>query len=364
MVTPKAFPKISDDEMRRRLEPPQGPLRLVIDTDAHNEIDDQFALTWALLSPDVLKVEGVYAAPYSFAHHREPMLQAYELLQANPAAHVPNDLKQYVPWVRGLLETGTNPYHIPFVGPGEGMELSYQEILRVFELLGQEPGGRVWRGSEGYLKALDQPLRSPAAEHLIERALAGDEGPLYVAAIGCLSNVASAILLAPEIIRHIVVLWTSAYPSCVNLSNAPSLNLVQDKLASQLIFDCGAPHVYLPGFHIGAQLRLSLPDMEAWVRGRGRIGDYLYHLYTHNPIHAQRGIADHYGRTWVIWDLINVAWLLNPDWVPSQLVRAPVLNNELKWEHDPGRHLMREAYGIDRDAIFRDFFTKLQQART
>ena len=46
------------------------PVRVVIDTDAANEIDDQFALAWALLSPGQLQVDAVYAAPFSFAHRR------------------------------------------------------------------------------------------------------------------------------------------------------------------------------------------------------------------------------------------------------------------------------------------------------
>ena len=126
--------------------------------------------------------------------------------------------------------------------------------------------------------------------------------------------------------------------------------------------DCGVPHVYLPGFYIGAQSTLSLPDMQRWVKGRGRIGDYLYHLYTNNPIQRQRGITDQEDRTWVIWDMINFAWLLHPDWVPSQLVPSPTLDADMSWEHLDGRHLMREAVGIDRDAIFRDFFQKLETA--
>ncbi len=38
----------NDDWYRQRLAPPRGPVRLVIDTDTANEIDDQFALAWAL----------------------------------------------------------------------------------------------------------------------------------------------------------------------------------------------------------------------------------------------------------------------------------------------------------------------------
>jgi hypothetical protein len=107
---------------------------------------------------------------------------------------------------------------------------------------------------------------------------------------------------------------------------------------------------------------MSLPDMEAWVRSKGKIGDYLYHLYTHNPIYPMQGINDHFGRTWVIWDMIDIAWLLNPAWVPSRLTQSPVLTDDLYYQQAPGRHLMREAYAIDRDAIFRDFFTKLEKA--
>lgn len=357
MSTP--FPKLSDDELRRLLEPPDGKVRLVIDTDAHNEIDDQFALAWALLAPEKFDIEGVYAAPYSFALRREPLLEAYRLLQAGQAGQIPE--KRFETWARRLLEAGIDPTTIPFVPPDEGMELSYQEILTVFDKLGQDPAGKVRRGSPGYLTSLAEPIRSPAAEHLIERALAGEDRPLYVAAIGCLPNVASALLLEPEIIKHIVVLWTSAYPTFCNLSNAASFNLVQDPLASRLLFDCGVAQVYLPGYYIGAQLSISLPEVERWIEGQGAIGDYLYHLYTHNPLHTHRGITDHFGRTWVMWDLINFAWLLNPDWVPSQLVRVPILSDDLYWRADPNRHLMREAHGIDRDGIFRDFFTRLKE---
>jgi hypothetical protein len=170
------------------------------------------------------------------------------------------------------------------------------------------------------------------------------------------------MLLEPRIIERIVVVWTSSYPSYAPHSNRPSLNLVQDVPASRLVFDSGVPHVYLPGFYIGAQLTISLPDMERWVQGRGRIGDYLHHLYTHNPIHHQRGITDQADRTWVIWDLITLAWLMQPEWVPTMLTRSPVLDESLHWSHPDGRHLMREATGIDRDEIFRDFYRKLEYA--
>jgi purine nucleosidase len=44
--------------------PPSGVLRAVVDTDTDNEIDDQFAVVYALRSPERLRVEALYAAPY------------------------------------------------------------------------------------------------------------------------------------------------------------------------------------------------------------------------------------------------------------------------------------------------------------
>ena len=356
-----AFPVLPPARMNRRLEPPRSPIRLIIDTDAHNEIDDQFALTWALRSRDAFEIEGVLAAPYSFAHHREPLLRAFDAARRGAGEPGPEVevIGSYHRWALDLIAAGTDPRDVPFVGPDEGMELSYQEVLHVHDLLGVDPGRSVFRGAPRYLPGADRPVRSEATDHLIERAMSADDRPLYIAALGALTNIASAILIEPRIIERIVVVWTSGYPSWASISNRPSLNLVQDVPASRLLFDCGVPLVYLPGFYIGAQLTISLPEMEQRVKGRGRIGDYLHHLYTHNPIHVQRGITDQADRTWVIWDLICVAWLLDSDWVPTRLVSSPTLDEDLCWQHQEGRHTMREAIGVDRDAIFRDLIRKL-----
>ena len=358
------FPKLSDETMRQRLALPSGKMRIVIDTDTHNEIDDQYALAWALLSQDRFEIEGVYAEPYSFAHHRAPLLEAYEQIMAG---QVDNEVSvtivgSYHHWARNLIKLGRNPHELPFAKPDEGMALSYDEILKVYDLMDEDATGKVFRGSPGYLPSKNEPIESTAVSHLIERAFADDDRPLYVLAIGAVTNIASALLIEPKLVEKIVVVWTSGYPSFSNQSNRTSLNLMQDLAASRILLDSGVPHVYLPGFYLGAQLTLSLPDMERWVKGRGKIGDYLHHLYTHNPIHYQRGIDDHYGRTWVIWDLINFAWLLNPDWVPSEIVQAPILDDNMYWQQGNDRHLMREAVGINRDAIFRDFFQKLEKA--
>jgi inosine-uridine nucleoside N-ribohydrolase len=365
-------PSIDPERRRRMLGPPSGPVRVVIDTDTANEIDDQFALAWVFTSLDRLEVEGLYAEPYSFGVYRDDLLEAARLRRAGQP--LPPQLAPFAGWLAGLERVGWSPEDLRFVTPDEGMERSYQEIFKVLDLMGAEQQGTelqsaglkrvVRRGAERYMTAPDDVVDSPAVDHLIERALANDPRPLYVVAIGCPTNVAAAIVKEPAIRERIVVTWTSSYPTNTRIHNH-SFNLDQDLHASKLLYDSGVPLVYLPGYHIGAQLRLSLPEMEAWVRGRGAIGDYLHELYTHNPIHEQRGIEGHFGRSWVIWDLINVAWLLNPDWVPTHLVPTPVLGSDKLWQpRGGGAWPMREAYEIDRDGIFRDFLGKLDAAAT
>lgn len=358
----RTFPKLPEKKLLERLALPEGSVRVVIDTDAKNEIDDQFTLAWALLSRDILKIEGVYAAPFSFGLWQESFQRAHQVKQSlsRPQEADAALLSTFATWLEKLEREGPNALDPIFNLPGEGMKRSYDEILTIFQKLGQPSQGLVFHGSDRFLSSVADPVDSPAARHLIARALEPSDSPLYVVAIGALTNVVSAMLLEPKIIENIVVVWTASYPS-TSKRTTHSLNLEEDLIASQVLFDCGVPLVYLPGYQVGAQLKISHPEMELWVRGRGAIGDYLYSLYTNNPLHAYKKPEDFFGRSWIMWDLINIAWLLNHQWVPSDLMPSPILNDD-KFYQDAGagRHLMREAYGVDRDSIFRDFLTKLQ----
>ncbi len=324
----KIHPEMPGSWYEKRLKLPAGKVSVVIDTDAANEIDDQYALAWALGRQDKLDIRGIYATPFSFAHRRA----------LYPAA---------------ALDAA------PFNPPEIGMERSFHEILRVQELMGCK-SAPVLRGSPGYLSSLSQPIKSEATEHLIATAFAMPEGELlYVVALGCATNVASALLIAPEIMHKIVVVWTSAYPSHAPHVNA-SFNLEQDVLASQWLYASGVPLVYLPGYHVGAQLRLSRAEVERFVRPHGAIGKYLHELFADNPLWFVTGRPTSEAHSWVIWDLINIAWLIDPAWVSSHIVATPVLGDDLLWKKRPEAHPMREAYAVQRDAIFNDLFACLK----
>ncbi len=309
------FPQLNSDLLLSRLEHPsqKGPrqIRMVLDTDTYNEIDDQFAVAYALLSPERLKVEAIYAAPY---HNNRSS------------------------------------------GPGDGMEKSYDEILRLLNRLKVPSAGFVFRGSTTYLSGRSEPERSPAALDLIEKALASPEGdPLYVVAIGAITNVASAILIEPEIIRRIVVVWLGGQPHWLHF--ATEFNLMQDKRASQLMFDCGVPLVQIPCQGVASHLLTTVPELESALQGRNAISNFLLERFCEYH-------EDHFAWAKEIWDISSIAYLLDEQWVPARVKPSPILTDDLTWEAPPtGRHAMKMAWALHRNPIFRDLFLKLQAVK-
>ena len=80
------------ESLLRRLTKPKGKIDVVLDTDTYNELDDQFALSYMIKNSDKLNVKALYAAPFL------------------------NDKS---------------------VSPKDGMEKSYDEILKLLTLLKQ-----------------------------------------------------------------------------------------------------------------------------------------------------------------------------------------------------------------------------------
>lgn len=314
-------PKISDSVRYQRLQPPDEKVRVVIDTDTFNEIDDQFAVVYALLSPESLTVEGIYAAPF---------------------------------------------FNQRSTSPGDGMEQSYEEIIRLLDRLDVPSDDLAYPGSNGFLPDYDHPFASAAADDLIDRALASDEA-LYVVAIGALTNVASAILIEPKIIEKIVVVWLGGH--ALHWPHTNEFNLQGDVPAARLLLDCGVPFVLIPCRGVTTHLRSTVSEIERYVQGQGAIGDYLAETF-------KGYVDDHFAWSKEIWDLVAVAYLVNADWVPSNIVSSPMIAQRtaferpgktldasarprLTWSFDDSRHHIRCAYYVKRDPIFRDLFLKL-----
>ena len=305
------YPEIAETERVRLLTPPTGKTEVVLDTDTYNEIDDQFALTHALLSPERIELLAVYAAPFL------------------------NDRS---------------------VSPIDGMEKSYAEIQRILKLCRRPDEAFAFRGSTEFLSVTNQPVVSPAAEDLIKKALQPRDKPLYVLTIGAPTNVSSAILMEPAIIRNIVVVWLGG--SGLDWLYADGFNLDQDMIATRVLLDSGVPLVHLAMEPVTSHIVTTVPEVEHSLRGRNALANYLADIFKDE-------VSDRPGFSKVLWDLAATSYGINPKWVPTTLTHSPLLTDTTpkRWATDPRRHLIRDAKFCDRSEIFQDLFAKVTAFR-
>jgi len=300
------FPKLDESFRLKRLEPPKGKVRMVLDTDTYNEIDDQFALCYAFLSKEKLQMEAVYAAPY---------------------------------------------FNSRSTSAGDGMEKSYQEILRLLKMLGKSPEGFAFRGSDRYLEDISRPIRSDAALDLVKKAMASSpENPLYVVTVGCITNISSALLIEPKIIENIVIVWLGG--NSLYWPHQKEFNLMQDVLAARVVLNSGVPLVIMPCANVVSHFHTTIPELKYYLQGKNKLSDYLL-----NTTIEFSGGHDTWSK--VIWDVTAVAWLVNSSWLPTNLEHSPVMTDQVTYSIDHTRHFIRMATSLNRDAIFRDLFGKL-----
>ncbi len=299
------------EQRLKNLEIPTGPVDMVLDTDAYNEIDDQFAISYALHAKEKLNVRALYAAPFF------------------------NDRSS---------------------GPADGMERSYQEILKLLKLSGLECP--VYRGSDRYLPDEQTPVASDAAKHLTELAMQySPEKPLYVLAIGAITNVASTLLMKPEIADSIVVVWLGG--NALEWHDNVEFNSSQDVASARVVFGSGAPLVMLPCMGVVSAFTTTEPELNHWLKGKNALCDYL----VEHTVEAANEYAR--GRVWsrVIWDVTTVGWMLNDGrrFMLDKLIPTPIPEYDHHYSQDPRRPLCRYVYHIHRDALMGDLFTHISR---
>lgn len=241
-------------------------LQVVMDTDIANEVDDHFALCELLLSPERFEVKAVIAAPY--LHER---VKTHE----------------------------------------EGMEKSFDELHHLFELMNRRDKDIIFKGSRHPMPEADKAVISSGAQRIIELALEAkkDGELLYIIGIAAATDIASALLLAPEIADSVIVCWLGGHPQGPWQNN--EFNLVQDIRASQYLFSANVPLVQFPCRNVAQMLCLSKCELEMRYNGNVLL-DYLRERTV-----AEMDFCGNSSRP--IWDVAPVAWLLDDSPFISEL---------------------------------------------
>lgn len=306
---------LTDAQLISMLAPPDHPVDVVFDSDTRNEIDDQYALIYLLKNSEKLHLRALYAAPFF------------------------NDRS---------------------ASPGDGMEQSYEEQLHLLRMMGREDLLPVtFRGSDRYLPDEKTPVDSPAARDLAARAMAySPEEPLYVVTIGCITNVASAILLAPEIADRIVVVWLGG--NATHIGTCDEFNMMQD-IAAARVACRKAPFVQLPCSGVVDRFHFSIVELKSLLSGYGPVCDYLVSIT--EELARARSDFDHIAYSKVIWDVTAVAWLVNgAKFFNSRITNLHLPTYSNHYEEIPER-LMRYVTKVEQVPLATDMVQKLTDGK-
>lgn len=293
--------------------------KVILDTDTYNEIDDQFALAWAVLeNGKKIDLLSVNAAPF---------------------------------------------FNSRSTSPKDGMEKSYNEIANILSLIessGLECAVKPtsisrYRGSEGYLPDRKTPLVTEASENIVKTVSESNE-IVYVVAIGAITNVASAILTKPEIVNNMVVVWLGGH--AWNAPHTREFNMVQDVAAAQVVLDSKVPFVQIPCAGVCDYLTTTVPELKAYLSGRNALCDYLADIV--------EGYASGNTYCWskVIWDISAFAVLFSDGYAEKVVMPTPILTSDCLYAFDNARHHMILVRALRRDRIFADMFDVLSAGKS
>ena len=302
-----------------RSQPAAEKIRVMLDTDANNELDDQHAIAYLLLNGDVFDVEGIT--------------------------------------VNRTL------------GGGD-IDAQAREAERVVRLADLHPEIPIYKGASGTFEEIRGHLDerdfdgAEAVRFIIEEAHRGDERPLVLLPVGKLTNVALALEKDPSIASRVRVVWLGS-----NYPMAGEYNQVSDESALSYLLDTDVPFeiaLVRYGEPSGTDaVRVTPEEIRERIRGKGpraseavegrhggsftTFGDYSINLFEHIELHGTPPSR-------ALFDMAAVAIVKNPAWASSTEIPAPELING-EWQERPENQRRITIWeDFDRNAIIQDFF--------
>lgn len=289
------------------LVPDEKIVRLITDTDAKNEADDDFAVVQALLSPKIDNV-GLVAAHYGQRRHADSMLRSFKELET---------------------------------------------VVDKMGFTGQVP---IYHGAKHGLPDAATPVDSEGIRLIIDEAMKADDRPLYVIFLGPLTDIASAYLIEPRIARRLTVIWIGGglYPN-----GGEEYNLSNDIHAVNVVFASNMEVWQVPK-DVYEMIPVTLAELEYRVRPHGEIGKYLCdQLMEHAMTDEPRRSPFRSGECWVLGDSPAVGLILYEDRFSFEWMQAPAVGADMNYIHTKRFRPIRVYRKIDSRLILEDFYAKL-----
>ena len=277
-------------------------VNVILDTDIYNECDDQFALSYLLKSQNKFNIEAITIAPY---------------------------------------------HHDNNISIQEGIDKSYNEVIKICNWLNFDYTNKVFKGSIDYI-VNDYKEDSDAVNKIIE--IANENDKTYILSIGAITNVALAIKKEPKIINNIEIIWLGGN-SFLNYDNK-EFNFKQDIQAVKIVFESKVKLTIIPCKNVASNLRTSIYELEHFLKGKSELCDYLCKRFYNDGVH---GIQERR----VIWDISVIAYMINKEWFETEEISCPNIKEDTSYELTKNNHKVTIVNYLNVDKIFKDLFNKL-----
>ncbi len=297
-------------------------LRVLVDTDANNELDDQHALAYVLFNGRSFDVEGITVN----------------------TTRGGGDIAQQVAEARRVLELCTLQDKVPLRAGANGSFTEIRPHLKESSFDGAD-----------------------AVNFIIERAHAAAPSKVVLLPIGKLTNVALALVKDPSIAAKVRIVWLgSNYPDKGEYNQENDLDAVRYVLSVDVPFEIatvrygkgtGTDAVRVTRDEIGKRMPGKGPRAASPVTGRHggpftTFGDYSVSLFEH--IKLDGAVPSR-----ALFDMAAAAILKNPAWARREEIPAPELVGENYLPSTTNARRIALWTHFDRDAILADFFATM-----
>lgn len=244
-----------------------------------------------------------------------------------------------------------------------------EELLSVMNLTKTFP---LYQGSNLQLVNDSTAQKSEAADAIIREAMRTDTKlPLYIVCGAGLTDLASALLMKPEIANKLTLIWIGG-PEYTDLAPPPpgytslEYNLGIDITAGQVVFNKSTIPIWQVPRSSYRQVIIPYSSLILKVKGQGKTGEYLTgHLERLMKMTMQYNF--NIGETYIIGDsplvlLTALQSSFEPDPSSSEYVNrpAPLINKLGLYEVNLKGRNIRVYTRLDCHLLLEDFFSKLQ----
>jgi purine nucleosidase len=282
---------------------PEKRHRVIINTDAKNEADDQYAIVHGLLTPS-FELHGIIPAHF------------------------------------GSLKSKTS------------MNDSHDEVMLLLRLMGLEGKVTVADGADGPIPDETTAAPSAGADLIIREAMKDDPRPLHVAFLGPLTDMASAILQEPEVARRNVrVVWIGGgYWPVGNRE----YNLSNDIAAANVVARSGIEIWQCPMI-VYRRMAVSYAELYERVHGQGEIGRYLVDQLIEWNAKTVAYPIEHRS----LGDSPAIGVIMYPECGEWEHVPGPEYSASMNYVHTGRNRPVRMYKIVDQRFILEDMFAKL-----